>query len=92
MRVLLLSLVLICALAADASPRAGAASDVAAPAPTTTARQAIDDNGDTRVEVQLVVLGIAIGAVFVLGTGAYVLRKKLGLAPPPPEQGSDDHH
>lgn len=93
MRVLLLSLAIICALAVDASPRAGAASDIAATAPAATARrQAIDDNGDTRVEVQLVVLGIAIGAVFVLGTGAYVLRKKLGLAPPPPEQGSDDHH
>jgi hypothetical protein len=93
MRALLLSLVIICALAVDASPRTGAASDIADPAPAATARrQAIDDNGDTRVEVQLVVLGIAIGSVFVLGTGAYVLRKKLGLVPPPPEQGTDGHH
>jgi len=93
MRVLLLSFAIICTLAADASLRTEAASDIAATAPAATARrQATDDNGDTRVEVQVAVLGIAVGAVFVLGTATYVLRKKLGLVPPPPEQGTDGHH
>jgi hypothetical protein len=93
MRVLLLSLVIIWALAANASQRSEAASDIAGASPAVTARpQAIDDNGDTRVEVQLAVLGIAVGSVFVLGTGAFVLRKKLGLVPPPPEQVKDGHH
>lgn len=54
--------------------------------------QEIDDNDDTRVEVQLVVLAIAGGTVFVLGTGAYLLRRRLGLVPPPPEPGGDGHH
>ena len=92
MRVLLLSLVIMCALASYASPRSEAASDVAAPATAATARQAVDDNDDTRVDVQLAVLGIAIGTVFVLGTGAYLLRRKLGLVPPPPEEAAGGHH
>jgi hypothetical protein len=52
----------------------------------------VDDNDDTRVEVQLVVLGIVIGTVFVFGLAIYLLRKRLGLVPPPPEPGSDAHH
>jgi hypothetical protein len=55
-------------------------------------QQQVDDNDDTRVEVQLIVLGIAIGTVFVAGTGIYLLRRKLGLVAPPPEPGSDGHH
>lgn len=58
----------------------------------TAPQQAVDDNNGTRVEVQLVMLGIAIGTVFVLGTGAYLLRKKLGLVPPPPEEAAGGHH
>lgn len=92
MRILLLSFVIMCALAPYASPRAEAASDVAAPATAANARQTIDDNNDTRVDVQLAVLGIALGTVFVLGTGAYLLRKKLGLVPPPPEEAAGGHH
>ena len=53
---------------------------------------AVDDNDDTRVEVQLVVLGAAIGLVVVVGTAAYLVRRRLGLIAPPPEPGSDGHH
>jgi hypothetical protein len=93
MRVLLLAVALIAAglslergsaAASTVAPQAG----MAAPART----QEIDDNDDTRVEVQATVLAIAVSTVFVLGTGAYVLRKKLGLVPPPPEQEGNSHH
>ena len=49
------------------------------------------DEDDDRVEVQLVVLGVVIGTVFVLGTGAWLLRRKLGLTAytPPADSG---HH
>jgi uncharacterized membrane protein YczE len=52
----------------------------------------VDDNDDTRVEVQVVVLAIVIGAVLVFGTAVYLVRRRLGLVPPPPEQGGDGHH
>jgi hypothetical protein len=54
--------------------------------------QEVDDNDDTRVEVQLVVLGAVVGTVFVVGTGLYFLRKRLGLVAPPPEQDAGSHH
>jgi len=53
--------------------------------PAVLAQEGVDDNDDTRVEVQLVVLGIAVGVVLVLGTVLYVVRKRLGLVPPPPD-------
>lgn len=93
MRIFGLALVLLFALQAAYSARPALASDVATAPPSAPAyQQTVDDNDDTRVEVQLAVLGIALGTVFVLGTGVYVLRKKLGLVPPPPEQGTDGHH
>jgi hypothetical protein len=55
-------------------------------------QQEVDDNDDTRVEVQLVVLGIVIATVFVFGSAMYLLRKRLGLVAPPPEPGVDAHH
>jgi drug/metabolite transporter (DMT)-like permease len=51
----------------------------------------VDDNDDTRVEVQLVVLGIVIATVFVFGSCVYLLRKRLGLVAPPPEPGVNGH-
>ncbi|MEX0749386.1 MAG: hypothetical protein WD359_01125 [Dehalococcoidia bacterium] len=53
-------------------------------------QQEVDDNDDTRLEVQLVVLGVA---AFVVGIGAagYVLRKRLGLVPPPPGPDAGGH-
>lgn len=49
------------------------------------------DEDDDRVEVQLLVLGTVIVTVFILGTGAYLLRRKLGLTAytPPADSG---HH
>ncbi len=64
-------------------------SPIAAPS---TQSEEVDDNGDTRVEVQLVVLGIAVGTVFVFGSGAYLLRKRLGLVAPPPEEDAAASH
>ena len=55
-------------------------------------QQQVDDNGDTRVEVQLVVLGAAVALVPGVGIGAYLLRRRLGLVPPPPDASSDAHH
>jgi hypothetical protein len=74
------------AIHAAASALGGAAPQISPQA------QEIDDNDDTRVEVQLVVLAVAGVTVFVVGTGAYVLRRKLGLVPPPPEPGGGAHH
>jgi hypothetical protein len=52
---------------------------------------AIPNDDDDRVEVQLAVLGAVILTVFVLGTGAYLLRRRLGLTAytPPKDAG---HH
>jgi hypothetical protein len=71
------------ALASDYGPPAEAAASVEA--------QEVDDNDDTRVQVQIVVLVVGAGTVFVLGTGAYFLRKRLGLVPPHPEQEANGH-
>jgi hypothetical protein len=76
-------------LAGDAAT--AEAQQAAAPQPAAQ-QQEIDENDDTRVEVQVVVLAIVIGTVFAFGTAAYLVRKRLGLVPPPPEQGSDGHH
>jgi hypothetical protein len=92
-------IVLIACLAASAlllrgpaGAMASADSPLAWPAAAAPQAQEVDDNDDTRVEVQLVVLGIVIGTVFVAGSGAYLLRKRLGLVAPPPEQDAGGHH
>lgn len=93
---MVLTLVVTCALmgpwvADDADAHdATMAERGAAVAPTQ--EPSVDDNDDTRVEVQLVVAGIAAATVVGIGTAAYLLRKKLGLVAPPPEQGADAHH
>jgi flagellar biosynthesis protein FliP len=55
-------------------------------------QQQVDQHDDTRVAVQLTVLGLAAVVVVVVGTGAYFLRKKLGLTAPPPQQTGGGHH
>lgn len=55
-------------------------------------QQQVDDNDDTRVEVQLAVLGAAAFVVLVVGGAGYLLRKRLGLVAGPPEQGQGGHH
>jgi hypothetical protein len=44
------------------------------------------------VEVQITVLVAAVTLVVVIGTGAYFLRKRLGLTAPPPKQDAGGHH
>ena len=55
-------------------------------------RPAVDDHDESRVTIQLIVAGIAAGVVVVVGSGAYLLRKKLGLVAPPPAPGASGHH
>ena len=52
----------------------------------------VDQHEDTRVGVQLAVLGAAAVVVVVIGTGAYFLRRLLGLTAPPPVQPAGGHH
>ena len=97
MRNLTLALLLVAALGAATASAAHAAfldpSADKAPASRQQDQPAvIDDNDDTRVEVQLAMLGIAAFTVVGLGGAAYVLRKKLGLVAPPPEQPAGGHH
>ncbi len=96
MRNLTLALLVAAAFGAAAASAAHAAfldpSAGGAPVSRQQDRPAIDDNDDTRVEVQLAMLGIAAFTVAGVGTAAYVLRKKLGLVAPPPEQPAGGHH
>ena len=55
-------------------------------------RPQVSSNDDTRVRVQVGVLCAAVGVVVVAGTGAYFLRKRLGLVQPPPKQDTGGHH
>jgi hypothetical protein len=79
---------------APGSPAVHAAPSAAAP--LDVAQMSIQENGpdqsdDDVVEVQLVVLGIVIGTVFVLGTGAFLLRRRLGLTTYEPPANTGHH-
>ena len=93
MRIVLLAcaaaLAFVAVVRTDASA-SGAARSPASDSPSIQAQE-VDDNDDTRVDVQLVVVALVIGTVFIGGTGAYLLRKRLGLVPPPPEQDATAH-
>jgi hypothetical protein len=94
MRTVVLACIAATALAVVAQNAAAAVTPLASrstDAPSVQTQE-IDDNDDTRVEVQLVVLGVVAGTVFVLGSCVYLLRKRLGLVAPPPEQGGSGHH
>ncbi len=93
-----LSLALLVGVALLASATVGgayAASDVhlvEAHQTIDAQQQHVDQHDDTRVGVQLTVLGLAAVVVVVIGTGAYFLRKKLGLTAAPPPQTGAGHH
>ncbi|MBI5283471.1 MAG: hypothetical protein HY874_00110 [Chloroflexi bacterium] len=72
--------------AATTPPGHGSAGLAAAGTPP------VDQHDDTRVDVQLVVLGAAAVVVVGIGTCAYFLRRLLGLTAPPPVQPSGGHH
>lgn len=55
-------------------------------------QQQVDQNDDTRVGVQLAVLGAAAFTVVAVGLAGYLLRRKLGLTAPPPKQDAGGHH
>lgn len=61
------------------------------PAPVRQQR-VVDDNADTRVEVQLAVLAVAGGVVVIGGTAAYLLRRRLGLTHYDPAQHQATSH
>lgn len=56
------------------------------------AQEQVDDHDDSRVEVQLVVAGAAALLVVVIGTTAYLVRRKLGLTEYNPEAHATTHH
>ncbi len=95
---LIVIILLLGAGAATASATAAAQS--AAPAyhaqqgdqPSPARQGNVPSHEGTRVSVQLVVLGLAIGVVVIIGSAAYLLRKKLGLVAPPPDQTSAGRH
>lgn len=95
MKIALISLLLALTAALYGGRPAMAAERAAEPGPGAAVTALQEDeaaSGDEDVvEVQLVVLGIVIGTVFVLGTGAYLLRRRLGLTAytPPADSG---HH
>ena len=69
--------VLLCAVASSASvTHASDAPQERAPA---FALRAVDQNDDSRVDVQIIVVAIAAGIVVGLGSAAYLLRRRLGL-------------
>ena len=83
MRNLAMLALVTAALLMAVSTRAAVASDAPAQhTPATLSGQAkpvIDDHDESRVVVQLIVLGLVIGVVVVAGTAAYLVRRRLGL-------------
>lgn len=79
MRSLVPLTLLALAIVAVASTRSASASQAPPhqPLPAVVARQ-VDDNDDSRVDVQLVVAGVAAAVVVGLGSVAYAIRWKLG--------------
>lgn len=71
---------------------ASAAGDTERAAVTVSPQQETSgSDDDSRVEVQLVVLGVAAFVVVGVGAAGYVLRKRLGLIPPPPGPDAGHH-
>jgi len=81
------------AMPVDAASRAPASEPAAMlPLQEEQPAQTESNKDDDLVEVQLVVLGIALFVVVGVGSAGYLLRKRLGLVPPPPDQSATGHH
>jgi type II secretory pathway pseudopilin PulG len=96
MRGLLLILALATMVSAGmvAQQAAAAEATLGAAANAALSQQDAQVSDDDRVEVQLVVLGVAVGFVVVFGSLAYLVRRRLGLVAPPPDprEGGHDAH
>jgi hypothetical protein len=88
---LVLALTLLAAATVHVAPRASAAPGHGGSAAVAAQEQQTEDDDDL-VEVQLVVLGLAVFLVVGLGTAGYLLLKRLGLIPPPPGPDAGGHH
>ena len=89
---LIIGLALLASASAGGAYAATEARTVEAHQTIAPQQQQVDQHDDSRVGVQLTVLGLAAVVVVVVGTGAYFLRKKLGLTAPPPQQPGGGHH
>jgi hypothetical protein len=93
-----LSLLLVCAVmfvvAVSVRPASAAIAplDAAARVEMQQSRPPVPSNDGTRVRVQVGVLCAVVAVVVVAGTGAYFLRRRLGLTAPPPQQDAGGHH
>ena len=65
---------------------------LASPAVASAQASGLGSHDNSRVPVQLVVLGAALLLVVGVGTFAYFVRKKLGLAVPPLPEDASSHH
>lgn len=93
MRSIPLAVLLAAALVlAAAASRAEAAALPPSPGRPAVALQQVDQSDDTRVGVQLAVLGAAAFTVVVVGLAGYLLRRKLGLTAPPPKRDAGGQH
>lgn len=89
----LISLVVLGALATQPARAAGVpAHDPGAVVASQSAPRQVDGHDGSRVGVQLVVAGIAAGLVVGVGTGAFLLRRKLGLTAYAPDEAAGGHH
>ena len=77
-RLLLISVFVLAFSASVGTGAAAASSADRHDRPAIHVQQQVDDNDDSRVNVQLVVAGIAAGVVVGIGTLAFAIRWKLG--------------
>ena len=96
MRLIALSVLVLAMFAAVAAVTPSQAADSASrahgEAMLRAEPQPIDDHDDSRVGVQLAVAGVAAALVVGVGTGAFLLRRKLGLTAYSPDNAAGGGH